>query len=350
MAGTPGASQIRSTQQGATPPNIRYSTGSANVANTSQFNADQTKGTAIILKPKVNNTTVSEVLRYPKNITDLNTDYVVFDFFTYDPPFGKGKNQVSSQTQFSAENAYSFYNASGLAIERKNKATGFSSIILYMPEDIQSQYGARWGGADFSTGTVGMMRTFGGELPDESVALSAVNGMTKSKFYDEVLKGINSMTGSTVSLDQFMGSVSGTILNPNTEMLYQGADLRTFALTFKMTPKNIEEAKEIKKICNSFKKAMLPSLGGGSIFGTTAVSLLSVPNLCQVTYMTGPEINTYLPAYKLCAIAGVDVNYTPDGAYATYEGGSPVSTQLTISFKETKLLFSNDIDLEGASF
>ena len=158
------------------------------------------------------------------------------------------------------------------------------------------------------------------------------------------------MTGSNISLDQFMGSVSGTILNPNTEMLYQGGDLRTFALTFKMTPKNNSEAVKIKTICNTFKKAMLPSIGGQSFFGSEAVSLLKIPNLCQVTYMRGSKIHEYLPVYKLCAIAGVDVNYTPDGAYATYEGGSPVSTQLTVSFKETKLLFSNDVNLSGYSY
>ena len=332
MPGNPGASQIRANRP---------------VANNSQFNADTSNPTIKI--PEVNNSTKTNVLRYPEIITEKNTDYVVFDFYVYDPPFGKGADQANSQTPLSASNAYSFYNASGIA-QGKKKVDGLDSILLYMPENVQAQYGARWGGADFGTAAVGIMRSFGGELPSTDVFTSSTNGLLKSKFYDTVLKGINSVTGSNISLDQFLGSVSGTILNPNTEMLYQGTDLRTFAMTFKMTPKNEPEAKNIKKICNSFKKAMLPNIGAQSFFGSEAVSLLSIPNLCQVTYMTGSKINTYLPVYKLCAIAGVDVNYTPDGAYATYQGGSPVSTQLTVSFKETKLLFSNDIDLVKDSY
>lgn len=334
MPGTPGASQIRANRP---------------VANNSQFNSNPSN--PIIPKPTVNNSTQTpEVLRYPQKITEKNTDYVVFQFYTYDPPFGKGADQTNSQTPLSASNPYSFYNASGVAQE-KNKAPGLQSILLYMPENIQAQYGARWGGADFSTAATGLARIFGQELPDAGTAISSLGGLVKSSFYDKVLKEINNVTGSNISLDQFLGSVSGTILNPNTEMLYQGTDLRTFSMTFKMTPKDEQEAKIIKKICNSFKKAMLPSLGG-EFAGVPVASLLKVPNLCQVSYMTGPNINTYLPVYKLCAIAGVDVNYTPDGAYATYQGGSPVSTQLTVSFKETKLLFANDIDVtdEGNSF
>jgi hypothetical protein len=315
-------------------------------ASLSEFAADTKTDGTIRLKPTTNNTS-SGSLRYPSDITASETDYVVFEFFDYNPPFGKGAGQEGLD-KFSASNAYNFYNASGSS-EKANKATGFESIVLYMPEDIQSQYGARWGGADFGTAAVGMMRSFGGKLPEASVASSAAGGMVKSKLYDTVLKGINSMTGSNIGLDQFMGSVSGTILNPNTEMLYQGGDLRTFALTFKMTPKSAPEANKIKKICNTFKKAMLPGLGGQSL-GGESVALLSVPKLCQVTYMRSTKIHEYLPMYKLCAIAGVDVNYTPDGAYATYQGGSPVSTQLTVSFKETKLLFANDVNIDGKSY
>jgi hypothetical protein len=333
---------------GYTVQNVANTQASAGITPaipaTSQFGKNPSP---TIANPRVNNSSARTSLRYPSNITELETDYVSFEFFEYEPPFGKGAGQPGLDN-FSAETAYNFYNASGIVDGRKTKV--LTPIILFMPEDIQAQYGARWGGADFGTGAVGMMRTFGNKLPAPGVATSAFTGMVKSKLYDTVLKGINEVTGSNISLDQFMGSVSGTILNPNTEMLYQGSDLRTFALTFKMTPKNDDEAVKIKTICNTFKKAMLPDLGGQSFFYTKGVSLLTVPNLCQVTYMRGSKIHEYLPVYKLCAIAGVDVNYTPDGAYATYEGGSPVSTQLTISFKETKILFANDVNLEGYSY
>ena len=43
----------------------------------------------------------------------------------------------------------------------------------------------------------------------------------------------------------------------------------------------------------------------------------------------------------------VNVNYTPDGNYAVFQGGAPVATELKISFMETKLVFSEDIKERG---
>jgi len=254
-----------------------------------------------ITAPKVNGGSTSS-LRYPREING-DTDYVVFEFFDYDAPFGRAEGETTPIIDNSSS-AKAFYDRSGS--KEKKKPAGLSTIILYMPEDIQSQYGARWGGADFSTASVGLARLAGTDLAGPGVTVSSGAG------------------------------------------IYEGSQLRTFSLSFKMTPKNDTEALEIKRICNTFKKAMLPSFGGQALLGTIeAASLITVPKLCQVTYMKGGEVHPYLPVYKLCAIAGVDVNYTPDGSYATYRGGSPVATRLSLSFKETKLLFAQDIDSKG---
>jgi hypothetical protein len=331
-------------RRGLTPPGQSF----GETQKESEFKQDETSGVTN-LKPSVTRNS-NGALRYPYEMTiDRETDYVTFEFYKYNPPFGKG--QQENRFNFSSvgeNNAYTFYNSSGVRNDKQTKNGALPPIVLYMPEDIQSQYGANWGGAEFGTAAVAMMRTFGTEAGGPGVTFSAAAGLAKSKFYDETLKAINSFTGSNIDLNQFMGSVSGTILNPNTEMLYQGTNLRTFSLSFKMTPKDEPEAIKIKQICNTFKKAMLPSLGGQTLFGES-VALLKIPDLCQVTFMRGGGRHEYLPIYKLCAIAGVDVNYTADGAYATYKGGSPVSTKLTISFKEMKILFQNDINLTGVS-
>ena len=71
--------------------------------------------------------------------------------------------------------------------------------------------------------------------------------------------------------------------------------------------------------------------------------------------MAGASIHPYLPQYKLCAISDVSVNYTPDGAYSVYgsndgANGSPVATELQLTFSETKLIYSQDINPTGASY
>ena len=309
-----------------------------------------------IRNPKANSSnTVTGSLRYPHNFSIASTsDYIIFEFFEYTPPFGRGEgeNLGTLVQNLVAKDGYDLYNLSGVVGKETTASKDVKPIVMYMPEDLQSQYGSRWGGADFATAAVGVMRGMGGKA-NIPTALSNISGVTKTTVYNELLKQINEYTSSSINLNQMLGSISGTILNPNTEMLYQGQDLRTFSLSFKMTPRTDKEAKVIKQICNRFKKASMPYVGGqaGGLF--KAANLLKVPLVCQVTFMNGNTVHEYLPQYKLCAISGVEINYTPDGAYATVGvDGSPVSTQLTLSFKETKILFGNDINIDetGASY
>lgn len=325
--------------------------------NTSSGTVDVYKEEKINIQlPKVNSSSKDgDVLKYPHNFDiSASSDYVAFEFFEYTPPFGSSEGEGLSNLgeNLVAKDGYTLYNLSGLRKDTK-ASKDVKPIIMYMPEDLQSQYGSRWGGADFATAAVGAMRTMGGKANIPTLP-GNIAGSIKNTVFNELLKQINEYTGSSINLNQMLGSVTGTILNPNTEMLYQGQDLRTFSLSFKMTPRTDQEAKVIKQICNRFKKASMPYVGGQAIFGTfKASNLLKVPLVCQVTFMNGNKVHEYLPQYKLCAISGVEVNYTPDGSYATVgKNGSPVSTQLTINFKETKILFGNDINITetGASY
>lgn len=281
------------------------------------------------------------ILRYPSHPhqIDTNTDYVLFEFFKYRPPFGRAQNESGGQISLTG---YDLYQSSQ---ERSYQAKSLDPIIMYMPEDIQAQYTAKWGGAGFGAATAGLARLVGTQAGAIPTIPDTATGMLKTASYDALLKGINAFTGSSVNIDQLLGGVSGTIINPNVEMMYQAPDLRNLSFKFKMAPKSEKEAKSIRGICSRFKKAMLPTFGGQAIFGTVqdTPNLLTIPDLCQVTYMQGSKPHPYLPRYKLCAITGVDINYTPDGAYATYEGGSPVATEIAISLVETKVIFADEI-------
>jgi len=359
--GTPSTNQIIQSNTKVNPPGAQSNPNIGTGAYQQQAGNNTGQNTKIEVKFKntprvtVSNKT-NGVLRYPHEFSISSTsDYVVFEFFEYMPPFGREQGAEAGRilTDLTESSAYNLYNRSGMVNDHTQESSTVKPIILYMPEDIQSQYGSRWGGADFATAAVGAMRTMGGtaSLP---VGLQNIPGLAKNTVYNELLKQINEYTGSTINLNQVLASVSGTILNPNTEMLYQGQDLRTFSLSFKMSPRTDKEAKVIKQICNRFKKASMPYIGGQAIFGQfKSPNLLKVPVVCQVTFMNGNKHHEYLPKYKLCAISGVEINYTPDGSYATVgKDGSPVSTQLTVSFKETKTLFGDDINIEetGASY
>ena len=300
-------------------------------------------------------------LRYPSDPAALDgtSDYVSFGFYKYAPPFGGGRdtpNQAGggSTTKLSSATGYGNYQNSN---DRSyaNPSTDVKPIILYMPEDIQSQFGAGWNAAGFGaaaagllgvTGSVNTQKDFGAML---TAGGSAFTGAVKAGAFKALLDGINAVAGANINLNQALGSVTGTILNPNVELLYEAPKLRTFSLKFKLVPRTSKEANDIKQICNSFKKAMLPSFGGSAIFGAIkeASNLLTIPDLCQVSFMKGGNFHPYLPKYKLCGITDVNINYTAAGAYATLKDGSPVATELTISFVESKLVFAQEVKVEG---
>ena len=78
---------------------------------------------------------------------------------------------------------------------------------------------------------------------------------------------------------------------------------------------------------------------------------IHVPKLCKFTFMTGSSANKHVIQYKACAISGVEVNYTPDGTWSSYNnmsdddmhGSPPVAVELRLNFMETKLIFANEV-------
>ena len=61
--------------------------------------------------------------------------------------------------------------------------------------------------------------------------------------------------------------------------------------------------------------------------------------------MKGHKPHPYLIQFKPCAISAVEVNYTPDGTYATYNSGAPVAVELRLNFMETKLIYADEVGL-----
>lgn len=298
-------------------------------------------------------------LRYPSDPPIRpDSDYVIFRFYKYAPPFGGGKdtpNQaLPGSTRKLSSGGYANYQDSN---DRSyaNPSTILKSIILYMPEDIQTQFGAGWNGAGFGAAAAGLLGVTGSANTQKdfgsmvTAGLNAIPGAVKASTFKVLLDGINAMAGANISINQALGSVTGTIINPNVELLYEAPKLRNFSLKFKLMPRSQKEATDIRAICNTFKKSMLPSFGGQAIFGSVEASnLITIPDLCQVSFMKGSSFHPYLPKYKLCGITSVDINYTAAGAYATLSDGSPVATELTVSFLESKIIFAQEISEDGS--
>jgi len=298
-------------------------------------------------------------IRYPDDIGAGNSDYMMFEFMDYVPPF-------NSKVALGNAASYDAYNSS---INKLTRNTTWPQIILYMPEGLSVSYKANWDGKKFGNIAAGVLSAAGaaagGNVEKFFKALGETASDTAKRAPTQIGAGavsaiISGITGDSVSTNDIFSSVGGQILNPNAELIFGGHDLRTFTFSYKLVPYNLTEAKIIFDkggIIHAFKKAMLPSFesgdfttGKGSDFSTvnkgesSAIGFIKNPKIVQPYFMSGSSTHPYLPRLKPCTITDFDVNYTADGVYASHVGGYPAAAEISISFIESKLVYSEDID------
>ena len=164
--------------------------------------------------------------------------------------------------------------------------------------------------------------------------------------------------------------------NPQTQLLYRGTNLRTFNLTFILTPKTAAEAQTVKNVCDSFAYFSLPGLSGAQ--GGSAGQFFTPPQVFSVQFQflggsgIGSQISNAIsraldttglnvlagitgnsstisggaPSKTFtvndCVLENVQIDYTPNG-WATYKDGYPVQTVISLDFKETTVYTKNQM-------
>jgi hypothetical protein len=276
---------------------------------------------------------------------EADGDFVLFQFYDYTAPFGPNRKSSGGVFDYNMANEYT-------------PAGGYKPVMLYMPEDVSTGFRANWDGKSMSNLATDGLRAMGQRGLGNKVAAgaTAINNLidkTGPLAGAAALQAATTkLTGDSLSYDDIFGGISGAIFNPNTELLFGGVQMRNFQLNFKLIPRHQVESAEVNNLVTQFKKAMLPTKDPGRVFGFNPtgknqgvkLGFIGVPKLVRVSFMKGSNENPRLPRYKMCALTSVDVNYTPDGTYATYTDGQPVAVGLSLNFQETKICFADDID------
>ena len=113
-------------------------------------------------------------LRYPNDSILGSTDYMLYQFFRYQPPFGgQGAFNPRNLTgQTTGENAsIEEYNLSSTNLRAD---TQLNQVVLYVPPDISSTYGAEWSDQSFSNTAVAKIR--GGQAIRDGNIFGAIQG------------------------------------------------------------------------------------------------------------------------------------------------------------------------------
>lgn len=147
-------------------------------------------------------------------------------------------------------------------------------------------------------------------------------------------KGLNAISGTNQTANSIASRLSGTILNPNLELLFKGPQLRNFPFTYLFLPRSKGEANQVIGIIRTLKENMTPRIQSNFF--------LKSPNVFSVEYLKGGTPHPYLNRIKLCALRSCNVEYAPLGTYATFPDGMPHAVRMTLQFTELDPVYSED--------
>ena len=146
--------------------------------------------------------------------------------------------------------------------------------------------------------------------------------------------GLNALSGTNQTANTIASRLTGTILNPNLELLFKGPQLRNFPFTYLFLPREKDEADQVIGIIRTLKENMTPRIQSNFF--------LKSPNVFSVEYLKGGTPHPYLNRIKLCALRSCNVEYAPLGTYATFPDGMPHAVRMTLQFTELDPVYSED--------
>ena len=269
-------------------------------------------------------------------------------------------------------NADTFYltpegtNATVSDIYLNNQRT-LGYVILPMQPNISSANSTDWGSDSANILQLvagGLLNSYFSSVGNKGTINTIRDAFTKAAQSAGVISdvavdnksSIAALLAGYIANTSFIQRTTGTVINPNMEMLFNGPRLRSFNFTFDMVPRFREEAETVRKIIKTFKKYMAPEKTAGNAF-------LKAPKIFLLDYIYNGDIDQsetdsewsknskqhpYLNKIKPCALTDFNVNYTPAGSYMTYrDGGSMTSYQINMTFSEVEPVYQDDIDINS---
>ena len=294
---------------------------------------------------------------HPQNSTGANYNTGAGDNFTYPKNTNPG---LPHYITFIARRSYTSTTST------RGQSNG--SVVLYMPPDaLKTSYSQTIGDIDAranillhqAKGTGAGSALASGDIGSVAdIIKTGGKGMELSKMKDLAATlataGAAAVVAGLASGDvgQAVSRATGQIMNPHKAVVYQGpGGFRSFSYTFQLVPKSADEAKEIFNIVKFFKKRMHPGTGAGGINDISSVTL-TYPDEFEIKYyVNNKEVDGSdhtKPLFKIhnCFMESFATDYTTSGLVSFLDDAQPLTTTISMSFKETQLLTKKDI-IEG---
>lgn len=197
-----------------------------------------------------------------------------------------------------------------------------AAIALHVPNQLSIRYGANWDSED--TEMFSMVQEGGKAVID---ALKGAKGSNFTGTAGGILGNI-----ALKAVPQAVQGLTGVAPNPRKEQFFKGIDFRTFSFQYQFYPKSAEEARNVQNIIYLFKLHMLPEFKDPGNF------LYIYPSEFDIAYYHNHEENLNVHRHTSCVLTEMNVQYTPNGQFSTFEDGTPTQINVDLTFKELALV------------
>ena len=302
-----------------------------------------------------------QTVKYPMDMSDQQDRFSI-TCYSYQAPYA---------TATDPDNIASAYGTQRSSPYRKKLGAG---LMLPMPNNMIDGNARKWEEDNINNQALdavrasmsnGMSQIIAGKLglsglqaflKDTMATLRSATQQSgrQELFANEISQLVGDM-GYDVSADTILSRTAGVIANANTELLFAGVSLRSFEFNWLMSPRDIREAAQVRMIIRALKQWSAPrklkklvsgktgadAAGTGQAGGPTY--FLGTPNIFRLRYLTaGNKDILGVNKFKPCALTDINLNYTPEGMWMAYQGGQPVSVQMSLKFNELEPIYNTD--------
>lgn len=216
----------------------------------------------------------------------------------------------------------------------------FQKIHLFIPQAVATSDGITYSSVNLGVaGAVAQStagQALGGTGQKEATTSDFVALATKSA------KANSQTLGQAAVISELS---TGLVVNPYTTQNFDGVTVRSFAFNFKLIPTSAEEAKDIHRIENQFRKYMYPKdRGAGS---------LEYPPTFRIRFMVGERENKYMPRIIQCYLTNMTAtaNATGNAFHKNDDlGASPTELDLNLTFQEVRAITRDDLYESGITY
>ena len=229
-----------------------------------------------------------------------------------------------------------------------------SSIALYIPVNaLTTTYGANYEGMN----SAALMAEAGGAIQDAFTekGKSAISGsLSKIGIQGGATSAALGFASKLIpTLGTAIGAGAGLAVNNHMALVYKGPNsFRSHTFNFMFFPKENPEAVRVREIIKDFKNGMLPRMvgagtdeSGKNMNGRLSSPFFKSPRHWTIKLLSYGSENAYVdmfPPKMKHVITNMTVNYDPQSIVSFHHDGSPVQTNLSLTFQELDFVTSGD--------